>query len=78
MPSASGSKIGMPKENLIQPTGIGVGQSLLVRERPLASFHQSREGIQPSDRVMVRIRLRLSRQALPIVLGFFHVAEEVA
>lgn len=59
------------KGNLIRPTGIGVGQSLLVRERPLASFHQSREGIQPSDRVTVRIRLRLARRTLPHSLGLF-------
>ena len=61
----------LAEAEVIQPTGISVGQSVLVREGPFTSFPGVVEAILPNDRVRVGVSLfgRLS----PIVLDLAQV-----
>ncbi|GAA0278464.1 Transcription termination/antitermination protein NusG [Methylorubrum aminovorans] len=62
----------LAEAEIVQPTGIRVGHSVLVREGPFASFPGVVEAILPNDRVKVGVSLfgRMS----PIVLDIAQVA----
>lgn len=57
--------------DIIQPTGISVGQSVLVREGPLAGFPATVEAILPNDRI--RVGVSFFGRMSPIVLDLGHI-----
>lgn len=61
----------LAEADIVQPTGINVGQSVLVREGPFAGFPATVEAILPNDRV--RAAVSLFGRMSPIMLDLAHV-----
>lgn len=62
----------LAEAEIVQPTGISVGQSVLVRDGPFASFPGVVEAILPNDRI--RVGVSLFGRMSPIVLDIAKVA----
>ncbi|MFF8799542.1 MULTISPECIES: transcription termination/antitermination protein NusG [unclassified Methylobacterium] len=61
----------LAEADIAQPTGISVGQSVLVREGPFAGFPATVEAILPNDRI--RVGVSLFGRMSPIMLDLAHV-----
>ena len=61
----------LAEAEIVQPTGISVGQSVLVREGPFASFPAVVEAILSNDRI--RVVVRIFGRPSPVLLNIAHV-----